>query len=92
MGEILPPEIVHRPKRGFVLPMDAWMRGPMRTFCDRRLGSGGLPDRGILKAESVGHLWNKFLQRDPNVTWSRVWLLVALEEWLTVNLDDAAVP
>ncbi len=82
---LLPDEIVHRPKQGFTLPFDPWMRGPLREFCEARLGPERLGERGIFQPEPLGSLWNDFLADRPGPTWSRLWLLVALEEWLANN-------
>lgn len=85
LGKLLPPEIVHRPKLGFTLPFDVWMRGEMRGYCEKRLGPERIGSRGIFRPEAVTHLWQRFLERRPDVSWSRLWVLVALEEWLEQN-------
>ena len=82
LNGLLPPNVVNRPKQGFVLPLDAWMRGPLHDFCRDRLGPGRLGGRGIFREKALAELWSAFLAGKPSATWSRVWLLVALEEWL----------
>src|SRR5262249_51958148 len=54
---LLPESIVHRPKQGFTLPFDPWMRGPLKAFCERRLGDNGLAGRGIMKATTIQRQW-----------------------------------
>jgi len=85
MSDLLPREIVDRPKQGFTLPFDPWMRGPLREFCEERLGDRGLAGRGLLKPEAIRHLWDSFIEGSGAVSWSRVWVLVALENWLEHN-------
>jgi asparagine synthase (glutamine-hydrolysing) len=80
LGGLLPREIVYRPKQGFTLPFDPWMRGPLRDFCETRLVRLG--SRGLLRPEPLTRLWRAFLARDRSVSWSRVWMLVVLDEWL----------
>ncbi|GIW56730.1 MAG: asparagine synthetase B [Nitrospiraceae bacterium] len=80
---LLPKDVVRRPKRGFTLPFDPWIRGALRGFCERRLER--LAERGVLRPEGLRDLWSRFLARDPAVSWSRVWILVSLEEWLEHN-------
>ncbi|TME32604.1 MAG: asparagine synthase [Chloroflexi bacterium] len=82
---LLPASIVRRPKQGFALPFDPWLRGPLREFCADRLGPDGLGGRGILRPDVVWGLWTGFRDRRPDVSWSRVWLLVVLESWLQRN-------
>lgn len=85
MGSELPAEIVTRPKQGFTLPFDPWMRGALRDFCAIRLGPLGLDGRGLFRPRAISRLWEQFLARDRRVTWSRIWTLVALETWLDAH-------
>jgi asparagine synthase (glutamine-hydrolysing) len=78
----LPPAIRAAPKRGFTLPFEAWMRGALRPFCERQLGDDGLEGRRLLRPGAVRAIWQDFLARRSGVTWSRVWMLVALNAWL----------
>lgn len=78
----LPASCVDRPKRGFTLPFDVWMRGPLRDFCADRLGPRGLDGRGLFAPGALAELWTRFQAGSPGVTWARVWSLVALEAWL----------
>jgi asparagine synthase (glutamine-hydrolysing) len=78
----LPRSVSAAPKRGFVLPFDAWMRGALRAFCERQLGEQGLEGRGLLRPGEARRLWSGFLERRPGITWGRVWTLVALNAWL----------
>ena len=78
LGERLPRAIIDRPKMGFTLPWDEWMRGPLESTC--QLGLKALTDRGILNEPAVTRLWTGF--RNGQVTWSRVWTLAALGQWI----------
>ena len=48
----LPREIVHRPKKGFTLPFEPWMRNQLRGFCESRLG-GWWPRRARAVRSSI---------------------------------------
>jgi asparagine synthase (glutamine-hydrolysing) len=85
LERLLPTDIVHRPKQGFSLPFEVWMRGQLRGFCQERLGPNGLAGRAMFQHEAVRALWADFLGQQPHATWSRVWVLVVLEEWLRRN-------
>ncbi|MBI3016263.1 MAG: asparagine synthase (glutamine-hydrolyzing), partial [Candidatus Tectomicrobia bacterium] len=82
---LLPKEIVRRPKQGFTLPFEPWMRGDFRGFCEERLGPERLGGRGLFRPERLQSLWQDFLAGRRHVSWARLWLLVALEEWLERN-------
>jgi asparagine synthase (glutamine-hydrolysing) len=81
-GSGMPLDAVNRPKRGFVLPFDTWMRGDLRELCAHHLGPDGVVGRGGLSARAVDALWHGFLAGDGRTTWSRPWTLVALGAWL----------
>ncbi|MBC5991627.1 asparagine synthase (glutamine-hydrolyzing) [Pontibacter cellulosilyticus] len=83
IGELLPPEIVNRPKMGFTLPWKEWLRSELYSFCEAKLNN--LAKRDLLNAAAVFGLWQSFISQDPTVTWARVWYLVVLENWLEKN-------
>jgi asparagine synthase (glutamine-hydrolysing) len=82
---LLPDDIVQRPKQGFRLPFAEWMRHDLRQFCEERLGPKGLAGREIFQPEGVQSLWSGFLAQRRDAHWSRVWVLVVLEDWLRHN-------
>lgn len=83
MGDLLPPEIVNRPKMGFVLPWKHWMKKELRGFCEERLN--WLSANGVLEKSGVEQLWHDFLKDDPHISWSRLWPLVVLGDWMERN-------
>jgi asparagine synthase (glutamine-hydrolysing) len=85
LGDRLPPSITHRPKQGFTLPLATWMRGELKGFCEERLSPRRLGGRGIFQPARLTAMWEAFLDNRPNTSWSRVWTLVVLEDWLERN-------
>jgi asparagine synthase (glutamine-hydrolysing) len=83
LGSLLPTEIVNRPKMGFTLPWKNWMKNEMKQFCEQRMMS--LSHRAAFSKVEIQNLWQAFLNNHESVTWSRVWYLIVLEEWLIQN-------
>ncbi len=83
LGDLLPREIIDRPKMGFTLPWAQWMRGELKTFCADRMTA--LAARDQFNSNGIHDLWQRFLANDPRVTWGRVWMLVVLEDWMQRN-------
>lgn len=81
--DLLPDEIVNRPKMGFTFPWKGWMKNELKPFCEARLENLG--KRRQFNADGLNSLWNSFLNDDPKVTWSRIWPLVVLSHWLEKN-------
>ena len=83
LGDILPPEIVNRPKMGFTFPWKEWMKNELKSFCEEKILA--LSKRKLFDEHGVMKLWSNFLSDDPKITWSRIWYLVVLENWLEEN-------
>ncbi|MFY9558903.1 MAG: asparagine synthase (glutamine-hydrolyzing) [Terriglobales bacterium] len=83
LGVELPREIVRRPKRGFTLPFERWLRGEMRPVVEDALLSG---HRGqtSLNPGAVRDVWHRFLAGETS--WSRPWSLFVLQRWCEQNL------
>ncbi|MCW3082850.1 MAG: asparagine synthase, glutamine-hydrolyzing [Bacteroidetes bacterium] len=87
LGDLLPPEIVNRPKMGFTFPWKQWMKNELKTFCEEKMNA--LSKRNLFNENGVLKLWEQFLKDDPAITWSRIWYLVVLENWLEENNVEA---
>jgi asparagine synthase (glutamine-hydrolysing) len=85
----LPAEVIDRPKQGFVLPLGAWMRAELRPTCEAALGPSGLGAHDVFQRDVIAELWNAFLAGDSRTSWSRLWTLVALGDWLTRHEIEA---
>lgn len=83
ISPLLPKEIVHRRKMGFVLPWEKWMRNELREFCQNRLEV--LAEREIFNPSAIKNKWQDFLKEKNGVLWSHLWHLVVLTEWLENN-------
>jgi len=78
LQDLLPAEIINRKKMGFVLPWQVWMKNELKPFCEENLAQ--LESIGF-NQNAINNLWKLFLKGDPQITWSRVWPLVALGNW-----------
>ncbi len=79
-ADLLPKEIIDRPKMGFTFPWAIWMRNEMKTFCEENIAS--LSQIENLDADAAMQLWKRFLNQDTYITWSRIWPLVVLGHWV----------
>lgn len=80
----LPPKIVHRPKRGFTMPFEHWLRDALRPAMESslaRLGDG--PLAAMIDATAARDVWNDFLR--GKTSWSRPWAIYVLQCWCEKN-------
>jgi asparagine synthase (glutamine-hydrolysing) len=77
----VPAELVERPKSGFSVPLDAWLRGPLKEMAADLLAPGRLADQGLLDPEPIRSLWIAH-QRGRVDAGQRLWHILALQLWL----------
>lgn len=70
-----------RPKAGFELPYDHWLRGKLGTEVAAVLHDGPLMESVGLSSEGVADLWQAFQAGSPGLYWTRIWCLYALAVW-----------
>jgi asparagine synthase (glutamine-hydrolysing) len=80
LGAELPKEVVHRAKRGFLLPFDRWLRKELRPEVEAVLCAEDRSSTGILDTETVHTVWRDFLA--GRASWSRPWSLYVLKRWM----------
>ena len=66
-------------KRGFTLPFDVWMRGPLREPIRAAVCSDDLPFGWLLDGAYRRELWRAYEQGRSH--WSRPWAIAALRLW-----------
>jgi asparagine synthase (glutamine-hydrolysing) len=85
LANTLPSEIVHRPKRGFTLPFEHWLRAELRSEVEpvlkKKFSEGSLA--GILNGSQASRIWQDFLA--GTTSWTRPWSLYVLDRWCELH-------
>ena len=76
----LPHDLFRRPKRGFVIPWDDWLRGPLANWIETNLAPDLIAATGALDPQAVSNLVRTFNRRG-GIMASRILSLVALSAW-----------
>jgi len=81
----LPSELFERPKRGFVLPYDEWIRRGLRKSMDETMRDPEAARSAGLRSDVVQRIWQAYLDGAPGLYWSRVWAIFTLLRWCAKN-------
>jgi len=81
MSDLLPPEVLHRRKHGFALPLDSWFRNELRGYLQARLQSPSARARVHLEGEALDRMVGEHLAGTADHGHA-LWTLVTLEEFL----------
>ncbi len=83
----VPPEIVYRKKRGFVMPISRWLRGELATSMRAVLESQSFAERDWIRPDAVSRMIAEHSSSQRN--WSeQLWTLFCLELWARSALDN----
>lgn len=82
----VPSEMMERPKAGFGIPIDIWMRGPLRDWAESLLNESRLREEGFLDARSVRQKWAQHLSGSHN-WYPQLWAVLMFESWLDSQKD-----
>jgi asparagine synthase (glutamine-hydrolysing) len=86
LRDLLPDEVLFRPKMGFGLPYQVWMRRSLEPIVRDMLSSDRVRRRGLFDVQVTADLVDRFYRGDDTI-WRRVWTLFVLEGWATEVLD-----
>jgi asparagine synthase (glutamine-hydrolysing) len=81
LSRYLPPTMINRPKQGFTIPLDVWLRGPLRDWAESLLSPRSLAHSGLVNAMSVRRTWEEHLSGRRNHQ-RAIWTILMLQAWL----------
>jgi len=76
----VPQELIDRPKQGFALPIDAWLRGPLREWAENLLEESRLINEGFFHPEPIRKAWEEHLK--GNNMHNQLWGVLMFQAWL----------
>lgn len=81
LHRFVPAEIVERPKMGFGIPLDSWLRGPLRGWAEELLAENRLRREEFLNPQMVREKWEQHLSGRHNWQY-HLWDVLMFQSWL----------
>lgn len=82
----VPRALIERPKQGFSIPVDRWLRGALKDWAETLLGREDLLGVAGIKVEPVQALWHAHITGRNN-NGQKLWVLLMLISWLDHYCD-----
>lgn len=80
----VPKELIERPKQGFGIPLDQWLRGSLKDWASDLLSSQSLKQSPYLNVDFVQARWQEHLSGSRNWQYG-LWNILMFQAWLREN-------
>jgi asparagine synthase (glutamine-hydrolysing) len=77
----VPRALFERPKMGFGVPIDHWLRGPLRDWAEHLLDPGKLKAQGYFAVEPIRQAWAEHLGGQRSNQYP-LWVILMFQAWL----------
>lgn len=87
----VPRELIDRPKMGFGVPIDEWLRGPLRSWAEDLLAVNTLRTQGVFDPQAVRSIWLDH-SSGANDWQYLLWPVLTFQSWLAAKPVELAHP
>jgi asparagine synthase (glutamine-hydrolysing) len=89
LRDLLPAGIDRRPKRGFLLPLEHWMRNDFTSLVEETCSRQAISARGFMDPDAMKDTWRAARAGVDGNYYPRLWSLMVFELWCRGVLDES---
>ena len=76
----IPNKLIDRPKMGFGIPMEFWLRGPLKDWAEHLLDKNNIVNDGFFNYEKIKILWDEHISEKKNHQYV-LWNILVFQSW-----------
>jgi asparagine synthase (glutamine-hydrolysing) len=76
----IPKDLIDRPKMGFSIPLDDWLRGPLKDWANELLAKEKLESQEFFNSDVIQDIWFRHCKGEQ--FGSRLWNILMFQNWL----------
>ncbi len=89
LNRYVPKKLFERPKMGFGVPIDTWLRGPLHEWAEDLLDENRIRTEGYLNPGLIRKRWSEHQQNQKNWQYP-IWTMLMFQAWLENVKKDKA--
>jgi asparagine synthase (glutamine-hydrolysing) len=87
----VPRELIERPKSGFGIPIDSWLRDPLRDWAENLLNEDRIRREGFFNPKPIRRSWKEHLSGSHNRAY-HLWDVLMFQAWLDESRNPLKMP